>query len=189
MPELWLIRHGETAWSLSGEHTGRTDVPLTDEGQRRAAALGALLRGHNFAQVFSSPLSRARETCRIAGLADSAQLDDDLLEWDYGQYEGLTTLEIRRTTPDWTVWNNGVPGGETIEDVAARARRVIARTVSAGGDSALFAHGHFLRVLAACWLKVSPAMGACFSLGTASLSILGHERETPVIIRWNQASS
>jgi broad specificity phosphatase PhoE len=186
MPELWLIRHGETAWSLSGAHTGRTDVPLTGEGKRRAAALGGLLRGHDFAQVFSSPLSRAHETCRIAEPAGPVQLDADLLEWDYGQYEGLTTAEIRRLAPGWTLWRNGVPGGETIDAVAARARRVIERAASAGGDVALFAHGHFLRVLAACWLELPPAAGACFAFGTASVSTLGHERETPVITRWNQ---
>src|SRR5258706_11531730 len=141
MPELWLIRHGETSWSLSGAHTGRTDVPLTEEGKRRAAALGELLRGHEFAQVLSSPLSRARDTCSIASPKGPVQFDDDLMEWDYGQYEGLTTAEIRRTVPDWTVWRNGVPGGETIDEVAARARRAIMRTVSAEGDIALFAHG------------------------------------------------
>ena len=186
MPELWLIRHGETAWSLSGAHTGRTDVPLTDEGKRRAAALGSLLRGHEFAQVFSSPLVRAQETCRIAAPSGPVKLDDDLLEWDYGRYEGLTTTQIRSLVPGWTVWMNGVPGGETIDEVAARARRAIERAASTGGDVALFAHGHFLRVLTACWLELPPAAGACFALGTASVSTLGYERETPVITRWNQ---
>ena len=127
MPELWLIRHGETAWSLSGKHTGRTDVPLTGEGRRRAAALGGLLRRREFAQVLSSPFSRARETCLIAAPSGPLRLDEDLLEWDYGHYEGLTTAEIRLRAPGWTVWRDGVPGGETIDEVAARARRSIAR--------------------------------------------------------------
>ena len=186
MPELWLIRHGETAWSLSGAHTGRTDVPLTEEGQRRAAALGSLLRGHEFAQVYTSPLVRALETCRIAAPAGPVQIDEDLMEWDYGQYEGLTTAEIRLVAPGWTVWRDGVPGGETIDAVAARARRVIESAASAGGDVALFAHGHFLRVLAACWLELPPTAGACFALGTASVCTLGYERETPVITCWNR---
>lgn len=186
MAELWLIRHGETAWSLSGAHTGRTDVPLTEEGKRRAAALGDLLRGHEFAQVYTSPLARAHETCRIAAPAGPVQMDEDLMEWDYGRYEGLTTAEIRLVAPGWTVWRDGVPGGETIDAVAARARRVIGRAASAGGDAALFAHGHFLRVLAACWLELLPAAGACFALGTASVSTLGYERETPVITCWNR---
>ena len=186
MPELWLIRHGETAWSVSGRHTGRTDVPLTDEGRRRAAALGGLLRGHEFAQVLSSPLSRARETCLIAAPAGPLVLDEDLMEWDYGRYEGLTTAEIRLREPGWTIWRDGVPGGETIGEVAMRARRVIGRAASAGGDVALFAHGHFLRVLAACWLQLPPVDGCRLALGTASLSMLGHERETPVITGWNR---
>jgi broad specificity phosphatase PhoE len=188
MPELWLIRHGETAWSLSGKHTGRTDVPLTDEGKRRAAALGTLLSGHKFSQVLCSPLLRAQETCRIAEPLGTVALDDDLLEWDYGQYEGLTTTEIRKSLPDWTIWKNGVPGGETLDEVAARAERVIARATESGGDVALFAHGHLLRVLAACWLGAAPQMGAWFALGTASLSKLGYERETRVITCWNQSS-
>ena len=188
MPELWLIRHGETAWSLSGKHTGRTDVLLTDEGKKRAAALGSLLSGHKFSQVLCSPLQRAQETCRIAEPLGPVASDDDLVEWDYGQYEGLTTAEIRESFEGWTIWQNGVPGGETIDEVAARARRAILRAKEAGGDVAIFAHGHLLRVLAACWLEVSPQMGACFALATASLSKLGYERETPVITCWNQSS-
>jgi len=189
MPELWLIRHGETEWSLSGAHTGRTDLPLTAEGERRAAALGTLLKGHTFSQVLSSPLARAKETCRIAGLAGTMTVDDDLMEWDYGQYEGLTTAEIRRTVPGWTVWREGVPGGETLAQVAARARRILHRVAFAEGDTALFAHGHFLRVLAACWLSLPPEMGAHLFLSTASLSKLGYERETTVLIGWNQQTS
>jgi broad specificity phosphatase PhoE len=189
MPELWLIRHGETEWSLAGKHTGRTDMPLTGEGRRRAAALGELLRGHEFAQVISSPLSRAEETCRIAAPSGPLRLDDDLMEWDYGRYEGLTTAEIRLIVPGWSLWRDGTPEGETIGQVASRARRAIDRAVAANGDVALFAHGHILRVLAACWLRLPPAAGACFALGTASLSTLGYEHETPVIISWNHASN
>ena len=188
MPELWLIRHGETAWSLAGKHTGRTDVPLTGEGRRRAAALGVFLRGHAFERVVASPLSRAHETCLIAEPAGPLQLDEDLLEWDYGDYEGLTTAEIRIHTPGWTIWRDGAPGGETMNEVAARARRVIDRAASADGDVALFAHGHFLRVLTACWLQFPPVAGASFALGTASLSTLGHERETQVITGWNRVA-
>ena len=188
MPELWLIRHGETAWSQSGKHTGRTDEPLSEEGEQRAAALGRLLGGHEFALVLCSPLLRARETCRIAAPRGPVELDADLLEWDYGQYEGLLTADIRKSVPGWTVWRDGVPGGETIADVAHRASRAIARARAAEGDVAIFAHGHFLRVLAACWLGMAPEMGAHFALGTASLSKLGYERETPVITGWNQSS-
>jgi len=185
MPELWLIRHGETAWSLAGKHTGRTDVPLTEEGRTRAAALAGLLRGYEFAEVLVSPLARAQETCRIAAPSGQVRLDADLVEWDYGRYEGLTTAEIRCLAPGWTIWRDGTPGGETIDEVAVRARRAIGRAAACGGDVALFAHGHFLRVLAACWLGLPPAAGACFALGTASVSVLGYERETPVITHWN----
>jgi probable phosphoglycerate mutase len=183
-----LIRHGETAWSLSGAHTGRTDIPLTPAGERRAAAIGQYLAGRRFALVLVSPLRRAFDTCRIAGYGNVAQVTDDLLEWDYGAYEGRTTAEIRKETPGWSIWVAGVPGGETVEQVAARARRVIDRAVSAGGDVALFAHGHVLRILTACWLDLPPTAGRLFALDTASLSVLGYEHETRVIRRWNQAS-
>jgi broad specificity phosphatase PhoE len=178
---LWLMRHGETAWSLSGQHTSSTDLPLTGEGERRAEAVGKMLAGKKFAAVYSSPMKRARETCRIAGY--SPILTDDLREWNYGSYEGLTTAQIHETAPDWTIWTGTPPGGETIEQVAARARRVI--RAAPEGDVALFGHGHMLRVLAACWLEVEPAMGRCFALSTGSISVLGHERETRVILSWN----
>ena len=184
--KLWLIRHGETEWSRSGAHTGRTDIPLTAVGQERAAGIGRYLAARPFALVLSSPLGRARETCRIAGYGDVAQIEPNLCEWDYGAYEGRTTDDIRRETPNWSLWTMGVPGGETIEQVASRARLVIERACSTGGEVALFAHGHILRVLAACWLGLTPAAGALFALDTGSWSMLGYERETRVIQVWNQ---
>jgi broad specificity phosphatase PhoE len=193
--ELWLIRHGETEWSLSGAHTGRTDLPLTAEGERKAAGLRARLAGHNFALVLTSPLQRARRTCELAGFGASAQIDPDLLEWDYGAYEGLSTDDIHRERPGWSLFRDGVPGGETIGQVALRARAVIERAVAlspnaadpnaAEGDVALFAHGHILRILTACWLELPPEAARFFALGTAGISTLGHERETRVIVRWN----
>jgi broad specificity phosphatase PhoE len=184
--QVWLVRHGETEWSASGQHTSRTDIPLTPLGERQAMALGKNLAGHTFALVLSSPLARARETCRLAGLGDSAEMTDDLREWDYGIYEGRRTADIRKETPGWTVWNSPIPGGESIEQVAQRTRRVIDRAVGAPGDVALFAHAHVLRVLTACWLGLPPDAGRLLALGTASLNILGYERETRVISVWNQ---
>ncbi len=184
--QVWLVRHGETEWSASGQHTGRTDIPLTPAGERQAMALGKNLAGHKFALVLSSPLARARETCRLAGLGDSAEMTDDLREWDYGIYEGRRTADIRKEAPGWTVWNSPIPGGESIEQVAQRTRRVIDRAVGAPGDVALFAHAHVLRVLTACWLGLPPDAGRLLALGTASLNILGYERETRVISVWNQ---
>jgi len=184
-PEIWLIRHGETAWTISGAHTGRTDIPLTAAGERHAAEIGRYLDGRPFALVLTSPLQRARETCRLSGYGDAARIDPDLSEWDYGAYEGRTSAEIQKTVPDWTIWTRPVPQGETIEQVAARARRVIDRAAKAGGDTALFAHGHLLRVLTACWLGLPPDGGRLFALGTASLSVLGYERATRVIGCWN----
>lgn len=183
--QLWLIRHGETEWSRSGAHTGRTDLPLTDLGRQKAAALGRYLGGRPFALVLASPLQRARETCRLAGYGDVAQIEDNLCEWDYGDYEGRTTPEIRKQTPDWNLWISGVPNGETIAQVAQRAEAVIARALGAGGDVALFAHGHILRILTARWLDLPPEAGRLFALETASISVLGYERETRVIRRWN----
>jgi len=183
---LWLMRHGETAWTLTGQHTSSTDLPLTAEGERKAAGVGKALAGKKFAAVFVSPMTRARETCRIAGYADGAIVTDDLREWNYGAYEGLTTEDIQKTAPDWTIWTAPPPGGETVAQVAERARRVIAAVPE--GDVAIFGHGHMLRVLTACWLKVAPDMGRCFALSTGSISTLGHERETPVIQRWNQTA-
>jgi len=184
-PEIWLIRHGETEWTLSGAHTGRTDIPLTAAGERQAQEIGRYLAGRPFALVLTSPLQRARETCRLAGYGGVAQLEPDLREWDYGAYEGRTSAQIQETVPGWTIWTSPVPQGETIEQVAARARCVIERASNAGGDVALFAHGHLLRVLTARWLALPPDAGRLFALGTASLSVLGNERETRVIARWN----
>jgi broad specificity phosphatase PhoE len=188
-PEIWLIRHGETEWSLSGQHTGRTDISLTPAGQREAAAIGRYLAGRPFALVLTSPLQRARETCQIAGYGAVAQTEPDLCEWDYGGYEGRTSIEIQKQAPGWTIWTTPVPGGETIQQVAERARRVIARALAAVpegvGDVAFFSHGHLLRTLTACWLGLPPDAGRFFALGTASVSVLGYEREVSVISRWN----
>ena len=155
-PEIWLIRHGETEWSLSGQHTGRTDIPLTAVGERQAAEIGRYLAGRRFVLVLTSPLQRAQETCRLAGYGGAAQVEPDLREWDYGAYEGRTSAQIQESVPGWTIWTSPVPQGETIQQVAARAGRVIERAAKAGGDVALFAHGHLLRVLTACWLGLPP---------------------------------
>jgi broad specificity phosphatase PhoE len=184
-PELWLVRHGETAWSLTGRHTGRTDVPLTPRGAQQARTLARPLATRDFARVLTSPLTRARETCRLAGLGEAAQVDADLAEWDYGNYEGRTIEQIRAEDPGWTIWTGAVPGGETLAQVGARVDRVIARALAAPGDVALFAHGHVLRILAARWLGLPPAGGRLFTLDTASLSVLGHEHEQPVVRAWN----
>jgi broad specificity phosphatase PhoE len=184
--QIWLIRHGETEWSLGGRHTGRTDVPLTDAGRRQAKTLGRHLAGRAFALVLTSPLGRARETCQLAGYGDTVQISDDLREWDYGIYEGRTTAEVRTREPGWSIWTTSIPDGETVDHVGERARRVIERAVAAGGDAALFAHAHVLRILAACWIGRPPIDGRLFALGTASISVLGHERETRVISVWNQ---
>jgi broad specificity phosphatase PhoE len=176
-----LVRHGQTEWSLSGKHTSTTDLPLTEEGRRAARALP--LRGRRFALVLTSPRLRARETCELAGL--ECEVDDDLAEFDYGEYEGLSTKEIRARRPGWSLWTDGAPGGETVEQVGARVDRVIARCLAADGDVALFAHGHVLRVLAARWLELPPARGRSFGLDTASVSELGFEREARVVWKWN----
>ena len=183
---IWLVRHGETEWTKSGQHTGRTDVPLTAAGEQQAKALGRHLAGRRFALVLTSPLGRARETCRLAGFASEAQVSDDLLEWDYGIYEGRTTAAIRVEEPGWSIWTTPVPQGETVDQVGARARRVIARAAAVAGDVALFAHAHVLRILGACWIELPPIHGRNLTLGTASLSVLGYERETRVIQVWNQ---
>jgi broad specificity phosphatase PhoE len=185
-PEVVLVRHGETEWSRDGKHTGRTDVQLTELGCRQAQAVGAALRGRRFAVVLTSPLVRAAETCRLAGFGDVAQQRDELREWDYGAYEGRKTVEIRQEVPGWTLWRDGVPEGETIDDVAARVDRLIAELCSVQGNALLFAHGHLLRVLAARWLGLGPQAGALFALDAASVSVLGYERETSVIRVWNQ---
>jgi broad specificity phosphatase PhoE len=185
--DLWLVRHGETEWARLGRHTGRTDVPLTDTGRQQARALGRRLAGHTFELVMTSPLSRAAETAALAGFGDVAVVDPDLQEWDYGALEGRLTADIRDDFPGWTIWTGPWPDGETIDEVAARADRVIARVRTTGGDVLVFAHGHFLRVLAARWLGLPPASGGLFALTTATLSILGWERDTAVIETWNEA--
>jgi broad specificity phosphatase PhoE len=181
--EIVLARHGETEWSRDGRHTGRTDIPLTDTGRREAELVGGALKQWSFSQVLSSPLERALETCRLAGLGDAARTTEDLLEWDYGEYEGITTAQIRESRPDWYLWRHGCPGGEQAADVGRRVDRVIASL--ADGDVALFAHGHVLRVLAARWIGLAPEFGAVLALGTGTLSVLGYERETRVVKRWN----
>jgi probable phosphoglycerate mutase len=184
--QVWLVRHAETEWSRSGRHTGRTDVPLTDAGRERARALGARLAGHDFAQVLVSPLERARETARLAGLGDRCEVREDLLEWDYGDYEGITTREIREERPDWYLWRDGVPNGETADEVAARCDRVVAEIRAVDGDVAVFAHGHILRALGARWVEEPVAFGGRLYLSTGSLSVLGFERETRVLRLWNE---
>ncbi len=186
--QVWLFRHGETEWSLSGQHTGRTDLPLTTAGRHRAEALGHRLAGRPFALVVSSPLGRALETCRLAGYGEVAVPDPDLMEWDYGDYEGRRAVDIQKERPGWLLWRDGVPGGETLDQVAARTRRVIETARAVEGDVALFAHGHVLRVLTACWLGLAPDGGRLFALGTAAVSVLGYNRDIPVVIKWNQDS-
>jgi probable phosphoglycerate mutase len=183
---VWLVRHGETEWSKSGQHTGRTDIPLTALGQRQAQALGRNLAGRPFALVLTSPLGRARETCRLAGLGAAAQVSDDLLEWDYGIYEGRTTAAVRVEQPGWSIWTTSVAQGESVEQVGERTRRVIARVDAVAGEVALFAHAHLLRILTACWLGLPPIHGRNLTLGAASISVLGYERENRVIEVWNQ---
>lgn len=184
--ELWLIRHGETAWSLSGAHTSRTDIPLTDRGRERARKIQEYLHGKSFSMVLTSPLQRARETCRIAGFGDAAQIDDDLTEWNYGAYEGRTTTDIQKEIPGWSVWTSPIIDGESIDQVAERANRVIARAASHGGRVALFAHGHILRILGACWIQAPPVMGSRLALATGAISTLGFEHGTRVITLWNR---
>ena len=186
LPQVWLVRHGSTEWSTSGRHTGRTDIELTAEGEQAAQALRPVLAGRQFALVLSSPLQRARRTAELAGA--TPELDDDLREWDYGDYEGRTTPDIRETRPGWSLWKDGVPGGETADEVAARADRVIARVRAAGGDCLLFAHGHLLRVLGARWIGDGPDGGQHLLLSTAAVCVLGYERETPALARWNDTS-
>jgi probable phosphoglycerate mutase len=183
--EIVLARHGETEWSRDGRHTGRTDIPLTDTGRHQARLLGESLAEWSFVKVLSSPLQRALETCRLAGLEDSVETTDDLLEWDYGEYEGITTPQIRESRPDWYLWRDGCPGGEQPGDVGARADRVLAAIAGCDGDVALFAHGHILRVIAARWIELGPEAGALLALNTGTLSVLGYERETRVLRRWN----
>jgi broad specificity phosphatase PhoE len=193
MVELWLIRHGETEWSLSGAHTSRTDIPLTDKGRLRAAALKRYFAGKEFNAVLTSPMQRARETCSIAGYGEVAVIDEGLREWDYGVYEGKTTEEIRANRPDWSVWKDEIINGEAVEQVGERADGVISRALAqipqdAGGAVALFAHAHILRILAARWIGLTADGGSLLVLSTGSVSVLGFERETRVIKHWNRES-
>jgi probable phosphoglycerate mutase len=183
--EVVLVRHGETEWSKALRHTGSTDIPLTEEGRRQAERVGPALRGRSFALVLTSPLQRAAETCRLAGFGDVAQTRNELLEWDYGDYEGRRTVEIREEVPGWTVFRNGAPNGETAEQVGARVDGLLEEVRAVEGDVLLFAHGHLLRVLTARWLGLDPGEGRVFALDPATLSVLGHERETSVLRLWN----
>jgi broad specificity phosphatase PhoE len=184
-PELWMCRHGETEWSRSGRHTSHTDVPLVPVGEERARAMGSRLAGVTFDLILTSPKRRARDTAALAG-HPSAEVSPDVSEWDYGDYEGMTTPTIRETVPGWTIWTHPAPGGETAAEVSARADRVVARVRSSAVTRALvFSHGHFLRVLGARWIGLPPESGARFRLDTGTLSVLGWERETPAFDRWN----
>jgi broad specificity phosphatase PhoE len=180
-----VVRHGETEWSLSGQHTSTTDLPLTPAGRDRAATVAHVLDGYSFTLVLSSPLRRALETAEIAGFKDRVAIDENLREWDYGEYEGLTTPQIREQRPDWNLWRDGCPGGESPAQVGERADRVLARLAGADGDALAFAHGHILRVLTARWAEMEVAEGARFKLGAGAIGVLGHERDTRAIERWN----
>ncbi len=187
LPVIYLVRHGETAWSLTGQHTGLTDLPLTERGERNARRLGERLAGLAFAKVFTSPLQRAARTCELAGFRAAAGVDADLVEWNYGKYEGLRTVEIHAQRPDWQLFRDGCPGGESPDQVGARADHVVSRVRWIQGDVLIFSSGHFLRMLAARWLGLEPAAGRFFMLNTASVSVLGYENNLsqPVIRSWN----
>jgi probable phosphoglycerate mutase len=183
--EVVLVRHGETEWSLSGQHTGTTDIPLTEHGRDQARQLRPLLCGSDYALVLSSPLQRARATCELAGLGHRMQIDPDLLEWNYGDYEGVTPAEIERTAPGWTIFTDGCPGGETPEQVGARVDRLMCKVREQAGRVALFAHGHVFRVLAARWIGLPPREGRHFMLDTSTVSVLSYYHGTPALKRWN----
>ncbi len=185
---IYLIRHGETEWSASGQHTGLTDIPLTDAGVKQAKALHKRLNDHTFDHILTSPLKRAHDTCNICGYGDKAEISDDLLEWNYGDYEGITTNEIHKTNPKWNVFTHGGPNGETVEDVQKRADHLIEKLLRFDGEIALFSSGHFSRALTVRYLQLPLTHGQHFSLSTASLSILGYERKTPALILWNDTS-
>ena len=188
LPVIYLARHGETAWTISHQHTGRTDLPLTPQGEAEASRLGQRLKGLTFAAVLTSPLRRAVRTCELAGFGSAAQIDPDLVEWNYGAYEGRTSAEIHVERPDWELFRDGAPGGESPEQIGARADRVIRRVRAVDGNTLLFSSGHFLRVFAARWLGLPPGAGRYFFLGTASLSALGyeHDHSDPVIRLWDE---
>ncbi|MBV8135407.1 MAG: histidine phosphatase family protein [Deltaproteobacteria bacterium] len=187
LPVVYLARHGETAWTLSGQHTGMTDLPLTKHGELTARQLGEELRGRQFARIFTSPLQRAARTCALAGFGDQSQVDHDLVEWNYGEYEGLRTAEIHAKRPGWQIFRDGCPGGESPGEVGARADRVVERVRAVQRDVLIFSSGHFLRVLTARWLGLEPRAGKCFLLSTASLSVLSYEHDLsqPAIQLWN----
>ena len=189
LPEIHVVRHGETAWTVSRRHTGLTDIPLTERGECQARRLGEHLRGRNFARVFASPLQRARRTCELAGFSAQAHIDSDLVEWNYGDYDGLTREEILKQRPGWQVFRDGCPKGESVADVGARADRVIARLRALDGDILIFSSGHFMRVFAARWLGLDASFGRLFLLSTTTLSILGyeHDKNESVIRLWNDA--
>ena len=183
--QVYLIRHGETEWSLSGQHTGVTDIPLTENGRNLARLLAPVLANESFALVLTSPLERARATCELAGLGPQAEVDRDLMEWNYGEYEGLTPKQIHAKAPGWLLFRDGCPGGESPEQVGVRIDRIIARTRAVEGNVALFAHGHVFRVFAARWLGLPPTAGGHFLLDTATLSVLSYYRDIPAVKRWN----
>lgn len=185
--QIWLARHGETEWSRDGRHTGLTEIPLTDLGRSQAEALGTRLAGHEFALVLTSPRSRATETARLAGFGDAAVVDPNLAEWDYGALEGRRTVEIASDYPGWMIWTGPWPGGETVDQVSARADRVLGRCLAPDvkGDTLVFGHGHMLRVLAARWLRLPGGSGSLLGLSTATVSVLGWEHERPIIETWN----
>jgi probable phosphoglycerate mutase len=183
--QVFIVRHGETEWSLSGQHTGTTDIPLTEHGRQVARLLRPILAKESFALALTSPLQRARETCRLTGFGDVAKVEPDLVEWNYGRYEGLTPAQIHATAPGWLIFRDGCPGGEQPEEIGARVDRVIAKVRAVEGNVALFAHGHVFRVLAARWLGLPPSAGQHFLLDTATMTILSYYRGVPAIKQWN----
>lgn len=187
--KLWLVRHAETEWSVALRHTGRTDIPLTEDGREHARTLGPALAEQEFALVLSSPLWRARETAELAGLGERCELRDALVEWDYGAYEGITTAEIHETRPDWYLWRDGVPDGESPDDVGARVDQIVEEARAADGDAVCFAHGHVLRALAARWLEQPAVFGGRLPLSTGAVCVMGFEHEVPALWRWNDVST
>lgn len=186
MQQLFVIRHGQTEWSAVGRHTGRTDLPLTEMGRQQGKALAKMIADRRFELVLTSPLQRARATCELAGLGGQAEVEPDLAEWDYGEFEGLSTNEIHQRVPRWSIWTHPPDQGEKLDDLALRADRVIARSRKVDGDVALFGHSHALRVLTARWLGLAPIVGSGFILATAAIGVLGWDREFPAVVRWNE---
>ena len=186
--KIYLIRHGQTEWTLTGQHTGKTNLPLTEEGEIQSQQLAKQLKGHTFKKIWVSPLKRAQQTCEYAGLSRHAEIDPDLAEWDYGDYEGLTSNEIRKSNPHWNIFLRGAPNGESIEDISVRTNRILMNIHAIHGDIAIFSHGHFLRALTAKWLKLQIANGNLFVLEPASISILGYEKDHPALVLWNNTT-